>query len=87
MLAGIKFGSWVPNCHCKCIGGFKFGVLVWDRHTYNRVRILADFNLAVAQADSQTAKLNSPPNFLAIQYIDFWALERPLYCENQLTHW
>ena len=33
-----------------------------------RVEILADFNLAVAQADCQTDKFNSPPNFLAIQY-------------------
>ena len=29
---------------------------------------MADFNLAVVQADHQTAKFNSPPNFLAIQY-------------------
>ena len=25
ILAGIKFGGWAPNRHCKNIGGFKFG--------------------------------------------------------------
>ena len=34
IFAGIKFGGWVPNCHSKHIGGFKFGGSVWDRHTY-----------------------------------------------------
>ena len=33
-MAGIKFGSWLPNCHCKRIGGFKLGDSVQDRHTY-----------------------------------------------------
>ena len=23
---GIKFGSWVPNGHCKSIGGFNLAV-------------------------------------------------------------
>ena len=50
MLAGIKFGGWAPNCHCKNIGGFKFGGLVWDRHMYE---ILVYFNLAVAKVDRQ----------------------------------
>ena len=35
ILAGIKFGGWAPNRHCKNIGGFKFGGSVRDRHTYN----------------------------------------------------
>ena len=30
--------------------------------------VLADLNLAVAQAVRQTAKFNSPPNFPAIRY-------------------
>ena len=34
-----------------------------------RVRILADFNLAVTKADHQTTKFNSPPNFSAIRYV------------------
>ena len=25
ILAGVKFGSWAQNRHCKDIGGFKFG--------------------------------------------------------------
>ncbi len=25
ILAGIKFGGWVPNSHCKNFGGFYFG--------------------------------------------------------------
>ena len=69
-IGGIKFDSWVPSCHCKHIGRFKFGSLVWDRHMYTCEQdILADFNcMAVAPADRQTAKFNSLPNFLAIQY-------------------
>ena len=63
---GIKFGSWAPNRHYNNTGGFKFGSSVKDRHTsICKYEILADFNLVVAK---QTAKLNSPPNFLAIQY-------------------
>ena len=31
------------------------------------LRELPHFNLAVAKVDRQTAKFNSPPNFLAIQ--------------------
>ena len=46
------------------IGWFKFGGSVWDRHTYIcEQEILADFNLAIAQAGHQTAKFNSQPNF------------------------
>ena len=30
--------------------------------------MLADFNLAITKIDRQTAKFNSLPNFLAIQY-------------------
>ena len=30
-------------------------------------KYLADFNVAVAKVDHQTAKFNSPPNFLAMQ--------------------
>ena len=66
----LNFGGWARNCHCKNIGGFKFGGLVRDRYTYIcEYEISADINLAVAQADRQTAKFNSPPNFLTIQYI------------------
>ena len=36
--------------------------------------ILADFNLAVAKVEHQTAKFNSPPNFLAIRYATLQAL-------------
>ena len=44
ILAGIKFGSWSLNRHCKYIGGS-----VRDRHMYiYKYEILADFNLAVA---------------------------------------
>ena len=30
LLAGIKFGGWVPNPQCYC----KFGSSVWDHHAY-----------------------------------------------------
>ena len=44
----------------KNIGGFKFGSLVRDQHTYiHKYEILADLNLAVA-------KTTKPPKFLAI---------------------
>ena len=67
---GIKFGSWVPNCHLKRIDRFKFGGSVQDHHVYIcEKEILADFNLVVAQAVRQTAKFNSPPNFPAIWHI------------------
>ena len=60
ILAGIKFGGWPLNCHCKNIGGFKFGGSVRDRHMYIcKYEILADFNLAVAKVDRQTAKFSS----------------------------
>ena len=43
------------------IGGFKFGGMVWYRHTHMyKVEILADFNLVVLM---HTAKLNSPAKF------------------------
>ena len=38
-------------------------------HNICEQEILVDFNLAVAKADRQTAKFNSPPKFPAIQYI------------------
>ena len=48
ILAGIKFGSWALNRHCKNIGGFKFGSSVRDHHTYTcRYETLAELNLAV----------------------------------------
>ena len=52
------------------MGGFKFGGSVQDHHMYMHIRekeILADLNLAVAQAVRQTAKFNSPPTFPAIR--------------------
>ena len=30
----LKFGGWVPNCHRKCIGGFKLDGSVWDHYMY-----------------------------------------------------
>ena len=66
----LKFGGWPPNCHCKNIGGFKFGGSVRHCHMYiGKFEILADFNLAVAKTDHQTAKFNSLPNFPAIRYL------------------
>ena len=68
LLAGIKFGGWALNRHCKNTGGisgFKFGDSVRGRHTYTcKYEILADFNLAVA---SWGAK---PPNLIPRQI--FW---------------
>ena len=43
MLAGIKYGSRIPNCHCKSNGGF-------DHHMYMH-GIMEDLNLV----DRQTA--------------------------------
>ena len=66
---GIKFDSWVPNCHLERTGGLKFGSSVQDRHMlYASKKFLVDFNLVVAQAVRQTAKFNSPPNFPAVRY-------------------
>ena len=46
------------------------GSLVRDHHTYIcKYEILVDFNLAGAKVDCQTAKFNSPLNFLAARYI------------------
>ena len=55
ILAEIKIGSRVLNCHCKSI---KFGGSVC-MHVYEH-EILADFHLAAVNADRQT---NSPPTF------------------------
>ena len=49
---GTKFSGWAPNCDYKIIGGFKFGGLVRDHHTYNiicKYEISVDFNLAAAK--------------------------------------
>ena len=54
-----------------------FGSSVRDCHAYTficKYDILADFNLAVAKADCQTTKFNSPPNFPAVQYLIFSSL-------------
>ena len=49
------------------------GNLVQDHmHTY--ILHLADFNLVVAQADHQTAKFKSYPNFLAIEYFTYFKI-------------
>ena len=84
MLIRIEFGGWAPNCHCKNIGGFRFGGLVRDCHVYSIGKdeiLLADFNLVVAQADCQTTKFNSPPNFLAtgIKYVIVISRARGMY--------
>ena len=56
--------STLQNLIC----GFKFGGLVWDRHTYIcEKEILADFNSAVI-IYAKPPKFNSPPNFPAIRY-------------------
>ena len=47
--------------------GVRYGIAI--RMYIHEYEILVYFNLAVTQADHQTAKFNSPPNFLAIQYI------------------
>ena len=48
ILVGIKFGSWIPNRHCK--NGFQKTV----RHGITiRIEILADSNLAIVKTDSQ----------------------------------
>ena len=53
---GIKFGGLVPNRHYTNIGGFKFGGVVWYRHTYIRTEEnLVDINLV---GDCQTAKFS-----------------------------
>ena len=54
----------------RILADFKFGGSVRGRHTYIcKQEISAEFNLAVAKADRQIAKFNSPPNFPAIWYI------------------
>ena len=63
------------------IGGFEFGGSVRDRHMYickGMYKILADFSLAVMKVDRQTAKFNSPPNFLPIQYMQITLYESQL---------
>ena len=54
ILAGIKFGGWTLNRHCKNIGGFNLSSLVTDHHTYNICKYeifnLADFNFKLAVA-------------------------------------
>ena len=67
---GIKFGRLASTSVNKNISGF----LIWQFSTGSpyvctRVRNLANFNLAVAKADHQITKFNSPPNFSAIRYI------------------
>ena len=51
VLTGNKFGSLDPICHCTHTGGW---CLVRDHHA--QVRNLAEFILAVAQADRKTSK-------------------------------
>ena len=65
-MAGIKFGRWAANQHCKNIGRFKFGGFVRDHHTYIcKYEILVGINLAIVKVDRQ---INSPPIFPAIRY-------------------
>ena len=70
MLAGVKFGGWAPFFYWKKYWQiYKFGRWVRYHHMYIcKYVILADFNLAVAMVDCQTAKFNSLPNFLAKWY-------------------
>ena len=63
ILAGIKFGGWALNRHCKNIGGFKFGSSVRDRHTYYMQARLPNCQI-----------FNSPPNLPAIRYMLLRAL-------------
>ena len=53
ILAGIKFGCWASNCHCKSTDRFKFGGLVRDHYMY-----MCDYDSAVAKVDHQTAKFS-----------------------------
>ena len=59
-MAVIKFGGFAPNDVFNTIGGFKFGGMVWYRHTY--VHAEKKFNLVI---ERHTTK---PPNFPAIRY-------------------
>ena len=52
----------MPNFHYINI---KFGGSVWDHHTHVYEQDV--LVLAVVNADCQTTKLDSPPNFPAIQ--------------------
>ena len=59
ILAGIKFGSWALNRHCKSIGGFKiwqFGKGSQYVCSWKYEIILVDSYLAVSNFDRQTAK-------------------------------
>ena len=67
ILAGIKFGIWVPNCHRKGIGGFKFGSLVQDRHTYNIYASKKFWRILIWRLLRQSANL---PNLIPCQI--FW---------------
>ena len=49
----------------KILAGLRFGT--GSPHVYTCMQV-RNFNLAVAKADSQTAKFNSLPSFPAIQY-------------------
>ena len=61
---GIKFGSWVPNCHRRCIGGFKFGGSVWDCHThYMQVRNFGAFQFGSCSGSPPNCQIEFPAKF------------------------
>ena len=59
ILAGIKFGSWALNRHCKNIGGFKMAV--WKRITIRIYASMKYWRIFIWWLQSQTAKL---PNLI-----------------------
>ena len=62
----IKFGSWIPNRHCKNIGEFKLGGSVRNYHIYMKYwwNLISRLQRQIANPPN----LNSPLNFPAIRY-------------------
>ena len=67
ILAGIKFGGWAPNRHCKNIGSFKFGGSVRDSHTYDYICKYS----GVLEGGYEI--INLPCEFCAYQCTSLWA--------------
>ena len=55
-----------PKITIVTIGGFKFGSLVWDHHMY--IICKKYWQILIWQLHRQTTKLDSSPDFPAIQY-------------------
>ena len=70
ILAVHKFGSLGPNNVLNSMGGFNFGGMVRNHHTYiHAVESLANFNLAVERHTAKLPNLFPPPHFPAMLYI------------------